>query len=77
MGFRTNVKARHADEDAKRAMDEGHSVYVHKLGIPNVGSAGSTSVSGAAEVIEAIEAAGWHLEHMAAVASNMVMVFRA
>jgi len=42
MGFRSRAKASHADEDARRAMTEGHTVYVHKVGIANVGSAGST-----------------------------------
>lgn len=65
MGLVKNVKVSSATEDAKRAADEGHSVFVYKFVMPNLNSAMSSTVSGAAEVIEAIEEAGWRLQQFA------------
>jgi hypothetical protein len=80
MGFVKNVKVSGATEDAKRAADEGHSVFVFKFGMPNLNSAMSSTVSGAAEVIEAIEEAGWRLQQFAlndhVRHGQIVMVFR-
>lgn len=78
MGFRTNVKTSRADEGAHRALLEGHTVYVHKLGFNSQARAtGGASVGGAAEAIEAIEEAGWRLDHVTATDSTMLMIFRA
>jgi len=63
MGFTKNAKISHADKDAIRALEEGRTIYVHRFPMPNLNSGVSRSVSGAAEVIETIETAGWHLEH--------------
>jgi hypothetical protein len=79
MGLVRNVKVSGASEDAKRAAGEGHSVFVYKFGMPNLNSAVSSTVSGAAEVIEAIEDAGWKLQQFAlndARHGQMVMFFR-
>jgi hypothetical protein len=79
MGLVRNVKVLGASEDAKGAAGEGHSVFVYKFGMPNLNSAVSSTVSGAAEVIEAIEDAGWQLQQFAlndARHGQMVMFFR-
>jgi hypothetical protein len=77
MGFRTNVKASRADEGAHRALTEGHTVYVHKVGFnAQARATGGASVGGVAEAIEAIEAAGWRLDHVTATDATVIMVFR-
>ena len=80
MGLVKNVKVSGASEDAKRAVREGHSVFVYRFGMPNLNSAMSSTVSGAAEVIEAIEEAGWRLQQFAlnedVRRGQMVMFFR-
>ena len=80
MGFMKTVKTSTATADATRARSEGRTVYVHRFGMPNLNSSASSSVPGAAEVIEAIEAAGWHLEHMAhnpdRAHGSLVLIFR-
>ena len=65
MGLMKTLKTTTATGDARRARAEGHTVYVHRFGMPTMNSSVSSSVPGAAEVIEAIEAEGWRLEHMA------------
>ena len=81
MGLIKGMKVGIADKDAKRALEEGRTIYVHRFGMPNVNSASSSSVSGAAEVIETIEVAGSHLEHMTFHSGerghgSLVMLFR-
>lgn len=80
MGFMKTAKEGTAATEAARAMAEGHSVFVFKFGMPNLNSAVTSSVSGAAEVIETIEGNGWHLEHVALHPDirhgYLVMVFR-
>jgi len=80
MGLVKNAKVSAASDDAKRAAGEGHSVFVYKFGMPNLNSAVSSTVSGAAEVIEAIEEGGWRLQQFAlnddVRRGQMVMVFR-
>ena len=79
MGFVTDFKASSATEDAQRAARDGRSVFVYKLAMPRFDSAASSSISGAGEVIEAIEQTGWALQHFAMNdrrRGQMVMVFR-
>lgn len=81
MGLMKTIKTNTATADAARARTEGRTVYVHRFGMPNLNSSVSSSVPGAAEVIEAIEAAGWRLEHMAHNAEDrghgsLVLLFR-
>jgi hypothetical protein len=79
VGFVTDFKVSSATEDAQRAAESGRSVFVYKLAMPRFDSAASSSVSGAGEVIEAIEQAGWTLQHFAMNArrrGQMLMVFR-
>ena len=80
MGFVKTMKVNTGSADAARAAAEGHSVFVFKFDMPNVNSAVTSTVSGAAETIEAIEAQGWTLAQMAVHPDvrhgAMVMVFR-
>jgi hypothetical protein len=80
MGFIKDMKANTAGGDAERAAAEGHKVFVFKFDMPNLNSSITSSVSGAAEAIEAIEGRGWTLSQMAVHPSvrhgAMVMVFR-
>lgn len=65
MGLMKTIKTSTAHTDAARARTEGRTVYVHRFGMPNINSGVSSSIPGAAEVIETIEATGWRLEYMA------------
>jgi hypothetical protein len=80
MGLIKTMKTSTATTEAARAVAEGHKVFVFKFDMPNLNSAVTSSVSGAAEAIEAIEAEGWALSQMAVHPSvrhgTMVMVFR-
>ena len=80
MGFIKDMKANTAGSDAERAAAEGHKVFVFKFDMPNLNSAVTSNVSGAAEAIEGIEGRGWTLSQMAVHPSvrhgAMVMVFR-
>jgi hypothetical protein len=80
MGFIKEAKADSAANEAKRAASEGHTVLVYKFDMPNLNSAVSSTVSGAAEAIERIEAQAWELSHTALHPDirhgSLVMVFR-
>jgi len=80
MPFVKNMKAGAAGKDAQRAASEGHSVLVYKFDMPNLNSAVSSTVSGAAEAIEEIESAGWAMSQMALHPGvrhgSLVMLFR-
>lgn len=80
MGFVKDMKANTASKDAARAVAEGHQVFVFKFDMPNLNSAVTASVSGAAEAIEAIEREGWLLSNMSVHPGirhgAMVVIFR-
>lgn len=63
MGFIKDAKANMVATEAERARAEGRTVFAPRLnaGASNAGTSGS--VSGWAEMIEAIEAAGWAMYH--------------
>lgn len=63
MGFMKDVKADLARKHAHRAAEEGHAVLTFRLDVP-IASVEGAPISGLAEQIEAIEAEGWHLDHM-------------
>ncbi len=65
MGFIKEAKQNVAKSHAERATSEGHSVFLYRFNVPLSSSGASGPVSGAAEVIETIEQAGWHLAEMA------------
>lgn len=65
MGIVKDVKAARADEHAARARAEGRTVFLYKLNMPATSSRFSEPVSGAAEVIEAVERQGWVLHQLA------------
>ena len=79
VGLVNDIKASSAAEDAKRAARDSRSVFVYKLAMPILNNAVSSPVSKAAEVIEAIEQAGWMLQQFAMNdrrRGQMVMIFR-
>jgi hypothetical protein len=81
MGLIKTSKAGGALQEAERARKEGVPVFVYRFEMPHWGSASSGSVSGAAEVIEAVEAAGWALTNITGTAGEgnrgaFVMIFR-
>jgi hypothetical protein len=65
LGFVRDIKSGAAAAEAARARQEGRSVFLYRFNVPAASSGFSGSVSGAAEVIEAIERAGWVLSQMA------------
>jgi hypothetical protein len=65
MGFLKDVKADSAKLTASRAVTEGRTVFLYRFNVPASSPAMSGPLSGAAEVIEAVEAAGWRLSDMA------------
>jgi hypothetical protein len=65
MGFIKDAKTGSAGTEAGRARQEGRSVFLYRYNVPATSSGFSGSVSGAAEVIETIEHAGWRLAEMA------------
>jgi hypothetical protein len=65
VGFVKDIKSGAAAAEAARARQEGRSVFMYRFNVPVASPGLSGSVSGAAEVIEAIEGAGWVLEQMA------------
>jgi hypothetical protein len=65
MGFIKDTKVATATKDAERARSEGRKVFVYRFNVPATSSGFSGSVSGAAEVIEGIEDAGWRLTELA------------
>ncbi len=65
MGFFKNVKSSVVGAEARRAREEGRTVYVAMLNVPLTQSSSampSGSVSGWAEMIETVEAEGWRLD---------------
>lgn len=74
------IKAEAAGQEARRAAEEGHAVFVYNFNM-SIWSEGGAKVSGplpgAAERIEAIEAEGWHLEQtVARTADAFLFIFR-
>jgi hypothetical protein len=80
MGLVKDVKTEAASDDAARAATEGRKVFVFRFTLPTLNYRSSAAVSGAAEVIEAIEARGWALAHVSVHPrfgrGSMIMVFR-
>jgi hypothetical protein len=81
MGFIKQAKTVGAMQEAERARKEGRPVFVYRFEMPHWGSSQSGSVSGAADVIDAVEASGWALTNITGTAGEgnrgaFVMVFR-
>jgi len=76
MAFLKNMKADIAAKHAARAAGEGRTVLVFLVDVPKAAGEGQP-VSGVAEQIEAIEAAGWRLDSLGARdAGSMIALFR-
>jgi hypothetical protein len=68
MGFVKESKASNMAAHARRAMDEGHRVFVAQLrGALGHSPSLSRPVQDVAEMIEAIESIGWELEQFTSV----------
>jgi hypothetical protein len=65
MGFMKSTKIGSIRTDADRAIKESRTVFLARYWDEVMTYQGTGSVSGAAEAIESVEAAGWRLEHMA------------
>ena len=66
MGRIKDAKADMLRTQAARAVEEGRTVFVPMLNTPATQPKISSSVSGWAEMIEAVEGEGWVLTHWAA-----------
>lgn len=66
MGIIKDAKANTIGNDATRAYSEGRTVFAPRLNTPATAAGFSGPVSGWAEMIEAVEAAGWTLTQWAA-----------
>jgi hypothetical protein len=76
VGFLTDAKAQQAAKHATRAATEGRTVFVLLVNVPKLAAEGQP-VSGVAEQVEAVEAAGWRLHSLSARdAGSMVALFR-
>lgn len=65
MGWIKDAKATALGDDAQRAYTEGRTTFTARLNTPATSSGTSGPVPGWAEMIEAVEAAGWGLTHWA------------
>jgi len=63
MGFIKDAKANVVATEAARAREEGRTVFAPRLNAGSTNAGMTGSVSGWAEMIESIEAAGWALYH--------------
>ncbi len=70
MGWIKQAKANALSEEAARALAEGRTVFAPMLNTPMTHHTMSGSVAGWAEMIEAIEAEGWELEHWSVAADD-------
>jgi hypothetical protein len=61
MGFIKQAKQNVVAQDAERAAREGRTVFVPRLNTPATHHGMSGVVPDWAEMIEAVESAGWHL----------------
>jgi len=64
MGIVKDAKANIAHQHAARAINEDRIVFVYKYAAGPTATNFSGPIAGAAEIIEAIESAGWRLHQM-------------
>jgi hypothetical protein len=68
MGWIKKAKADSLASDAKRALDEGHTVFVAQLrGSVSHSPTLSRPIPGVAEMIESVESLGWRLNQFTSV----------
>jgi hypothetical protein len=63
VGLIKDAKQNMLASEAKRAIEEGRTVFAPMLNIPITQSNSIGSIAGWAEMIEGIEACGWQLTH--------------
>jgi hypothetical protein len=78
VGIIKDAKANVVRNEAERAIKEGRNVFATRLEAGWASSGVSGSISGMAEMIEAIEGIGWRMEHFSAVGdgSKALAIFR-
>ncbi|CAM5535749.1 hypothetical protein [Streptomyces canus] len=85
MGFINDTKAQMAATEAQKARQRGQTVLVYKFIEANTNSKSTAPMTGMADQIQAVEAAGWRLDQMAAAEGKaftgervaLVCIFRA
>ena len=85
MGFINDAKANVAGNEALKARQRGQSLLVYKFIEANTNSKSTAPMTGIADQIQAVEAAGWRLDQMAAAEGKaltgervaLVCIFRA
>jgi hypothetical protein len=70
VGFIKDAKRNMVREEAKRAIDEGRTVYAPRLNTPATHGHLSGSIPGWAEMIEEIETAGWVMTNWSVAAAG-------
>lgn len=65
MGFIKQMKQDMLAEDARRAVEQGRTIFAPRLNIPASQNTISGPVAGWAEMLEGIESQGWRLDHWA------------
>ena len=63
MGIFKEAKVSALGDEARRAAEEGRTVFAPKLNTPASQHGLSGAISGWAEMIEGVEAEGWRLDH--------------
>ncbi|WP_327180417.1 hypothetical protein OG599_35235 (plasmid) [Streptomyces sp. NBC_01335] len=66
MGFINDAKAQVAGDHARKAYANGDYILVYKFIEANTNSKATAPMTGMADQIQAVEQAGWVLQHMAA-----------
>lgn len=66
MGFINNAKADIATSAARKARQDGQRILVYKFIEANTASKSTAPMTGIADQIQAVEAAGWRLDQMSA-----------
>lgn len=64
MGFIDRVKSSKISDEAERAASQGRTVFLARINVGMTDAGMSGTVTGAAEIIEAVEAVGWRLDQM-------------
>jgi hypothetical protein len=64
VGFIDRVKQSKIGGEAERAVQEGRTVFLARINVGVTDAGASGTVTGAAEIIESIEAVGWRLDQM-------------
>jgi hypothetical protein len=70
VGFIKDTKAQNLGTEAKRAVEQGRTVFAPKLNTPMSQHNMSGAIAGWAEMVEAVEAQGWRLDQWSVAIDN-------